>query len=90
MAYNTHLLRNKKIINEWHLELLAYVDDANEQAGVPTTRPLFSSYPGTFTTKKTKMRTITSSTMFGNKLILNAKSKYKRQHFESKSCEGTP
>jgi hypothetical protein len=41
MAYNTHLLRYKKIINEWHRELLAYVDGAEQQAGVPTIRPPF-------------------------------------------------
>jgi hypothetical protein len=51
MAYNTRVVRYKKIINEWHLEMLAYVDDAGEQEGVPTTRPRFSVYPGTFITK---------------------------------------
>jgi hypothetical protein len=47
MAHNTQLLRYKTIINEWHLKLLAY-DDVEQQAGVPTTRPPFSLYPGTF------------------------------------------
>jgi len=73
MAYNTHLLRYKKITNEWHRELLAYVDDAEQKAGVPTTRPPFSSYPGTFLSKKKNQnendnqlkKNVGSSTMSG-------------------------